>query len=210
MEKLLSASDIALLDLPGIPRSKAAILAMAKREGWYCEERKGLGGTKLVFELPTALMRGGVSPGARYSAGEIAAMRLPDLPSSRGEIVHLAQQEQWTAIEIPGIAGNRTLYTIPEKYLPPGFILPQGSAPAVRRIQPPLYEENTTSTPIAAGTRANPELLALAVQAVEEWCQETGRTLSPGRKGSVVAVLYDYLAKGGGEAEVKTLLQAVG
>lgn len=63
---------------------------------------------------------------------------------------------------------------------------------------------------IAGGAKADVELLALAVQAVEEWCQETGRTLSPGRKGSVIAVLYDYLVKGGGETDVKTLLEAVG
>ncbi|WP_413672296.1 DNA-binding protein [Massilia cellulosiltytica] len=135
MEDLLSASEIAALNLPGMPKSKVAIAAMAKREGWRTEERTGLGGVRRVYELPE-----------RFRS-----------PVTRAEVL--------------------------------------GRMPIVA---------------IAGGTKADAELLAMAVQAVEEWCQETGRTLSPGRKGSVIAVLYDYLIKGGGEEDVKTLLQAVG
>lgn len=134
----MSASEIAALKLPGMPTSKVAISAMAKREGWYSEERTGLGGVRRVYELPE-----------RFTS-----------PTTEVEAEVLGR--------LPLVAA------------------------------------------IAGGARADVELLALAVQAVEEWCQETGRTLSPGRKGSVIAVLYDYLAKGGGEGDVKTLLEAVG
>ena len=135
MKELLSASEIAALNLPGMPKSKVAIAAMAKREGWHTEERTGLGGVRRVYALPE-----------RFSAPVTGAEILSRMP-------------------IAAIAG---------------------------------------------GAKADAELLAVAVQAVEEWCQETGRTLPPGRKGSLIAVLYDYLVKGGGETDVKTLLQAVG
>lgn len=52
MKNLLSASEIAALKLPGLPATKVAITAVAMREGWYYEERKGLGGTRRVFDVP--------------------------------------------------------------------------------------------------------------------------------------------------------------
>lgn len=52
MRKLLSASEIASLKLPGLPTSKVAIISKAQREGWYFEEATGIGGTRRVYELP--------------------------------------------------------------------------------------------------------------------------------------------------------------
>ncbi|MCW3478808.1 DNA-binding protein [Neisseriaceae bacterium JH1-16] len=52
MKKLLSSSEIAELKLPGLPTTKVAIASRAEREGWHCEERTGLGGTRRVYEIP--------------------------------------------------------------------------------------------------------------------------------------------------------------
>jgi hypothetical protein len=52
VDKLLSASEIAALSLPGIPTTKVAIAAKAKRENWYFEKTTGLGGTKLIYRVP--------------------------------------------------------------------------------------------------------------------------------------------------------------
>lgn len=52
MDKLLSASEIAALNLPGIPTTKVAITAKAKRENWYFENATGLGGTKRIYRVP--------------------------------------------------------------------------------------------------------------------------------------------------------------
>lgn len=52
MKKLLSASEVAALNLAGLPRTKVAIAARAEREGWYSETKTGLGGTRRVYEVP--------------------------------------------------------------------------------------------------------------------------------------------------------------
>lgn len=65
MKKLYSASEIAAMCLPGLPKSKPALIARAQSEGWFFEERKGLGGTRKVYEIP-----------ARYQ-GEAEALPAP-------------------------------------------------------------------------------------------------------------------------------------
>jgi hypothetical protein len=63
---------------------------------------------------------------------------------------------------------------------------------------------------IASGMKADPELLALAVRALEEWAAENGVVIDPARKGAIISVLYDYLEKGAGSGEVANLLKLVG
>lgn len=48
----LSAAEIAKLRLPGLPTTKANVLARAQREGWEYEEVTGLGGLRKLFEVP--------------------------------------------------------------------------------------------------------------------------------------------------------------
>lgn len=60
--KLLSASEIAGLRLPGLPTTKARVIERATREGWYYEERKGLGGTRRMYELPSEYLDGDAAP----------------------------------------------------------------------------------------------------------------------------------------------------
>jgi len=50
--KLYSASEIAKMRLEGLPTSKVAIISRANNEGWYFEERTGIGGTRRVYEVP--------------------------------------------------------------------------------------------------------------------------------------------------------------
>lgn len=156
--------------------------------------------------------RGGTVPLRReFSAAELAALKLPGLPGTKARIIERAASEGWGFTEAKGVGGTRRIYTVPEHYLlgrPQLDHVVPGDSPIIVVGS----EENSRRTQdvIAAGSRADPELLALAVQAVEEWCQETGKTLTPGRKGAVISVLYDYLIRGGGEVEVRSLLQAVG
>ena len=53
MVKLLSASEIAELDLPGVPKTRAGVRTFAERNGWYFEEATGVGGTRRVYRVPT-------------------------------------------------------------------------------------------------------------------------------------------------------------
>ena len=52
MAKLLSASEIAELDLPGVPKTRAGVRTFAERNGWYFEEATGVGGTRRVYRVP--------------------------------------------------------------------------------------------------------------------------------------------------------------
>lgn len=54
--KKYSAAEIAAMNLPGLPTTKAKILARAEKEGWPFETRLGLGGTRKVFTLPAHYM----------------------------------------------------------------------------------------------------------------------------------------------------------
>lgn len=137
--EMLSASEIAALNIPGIPSTKVAIRAMAEREGWRYEERTGIGGRRRVYELP-----------ARFH---------PFLPGAK---------EGGSQPLQPGVAGT-----------------------------------------IAGGRKADPVRLSWAVKALEEWSAENGVAINPDRKGAIIAVLYDYLERGAGEAEVTDLLRVL-
>lgn len=50
--KLYSASEIAKMKLPGLPSSRDNIRIRAIKENWYSEERFGLGGKRVVYEIP--------------------------------------------------------------------------------------------------------------------------------------------------------------
>ncbi|VWC57516.1 hypothetical protein BLA9940_02607 [Burkholderia aenigmatica] len=52
MKRLYAASELAKMGLPGLPGSKAAIMAKADREGWRYEERSGRGGMHRAYEVP--------------------------------------------------------------------------------------------------------------------------------------------------------------
>ena len=40
------------MHLPGLPTTKARVIARAASEGWPFEEQKGIGGTRRMYELP--------------------------------------------------------------------------------------------------------------------------------------------------------------
>lgn len=180
MEELLSAQEIAEKRLPGVPTTKAAVHAMAKREAWYFEERTGVGGTRRVYQIP-----------ARYLPAKSKGAELHEMSGGRYRACDggWSDPDEAKRLSRPGAAGAVTVEQDRDAY-----VTGKAGAP----------------TAIAAGTKADPELLALAVQAVEEWCQESGKTLTPGRKGSVAAVLYDYLARGAGADDLRKFLRAVG
>ena len=62
MRNFLSASQIAALGLPGLPATKVGIRAFADREGWPYEEKKGVGGTRRVYDVPVKYFPGAVVP----------------------------------------------------------------------------------------------------------------------------------------------------
>lgn len=136
MEKLFSAAEIADLDLPGVPKTRAGVRSFAERENWYYEERSGVGGMRRVYRVPASYLRGAEAK-----------------------------------IESVGV--------------PP-------KAPVIAAV--------------AAGTKADRQKLAIAVQALEEWASEQGISIDPERKGAIISVLYDYIVKGATDDDVANLL----
>lgn len=197
MDKLLSASEIAALRLTGLPTTKVAITAMALREGWYFEEKTGIGGTRRVFEIPSRYLDG-QEASERHTAAEIANMRIPDLPTTRAQVSERAKREGWAYEERNGIGGTRRAYEIPEKYLP--------SSTEGKKSAPNSTSRGKVVGTIASGVRANPERLALAVRALEEWAAENRITIDPERKGAIIAVLYNHLIGGADRTELDDLL----
>lgn len=58
---LYSAAEILKMGISGLPTSRSSLLSRAQSEGWYSEERTGIGGTHKVYEIP-----------ARYLGSEAA------------------------------------------------------------------------------------------------------------------------------------------
>ncbi|MCD5362761.1 MULTISPECIES: DNA-binding protein [Chromobacterium] len=90
MKKLLSASEIGAMRLPGLPTSKQAVIARAAAEGWYYEEKKGIGGTRRVYEVP-----------AQYLSAVEVAVPLSTELTPTGQI-EAAQEEKVAGTIMPG------------------------------------------------------------------------------------------------------------
>lgn len=74
-------------------------------------------------------------------------------------------------------------------------------------------EPTAASAPAGAITssgRADPQLLALAIQAFEEFAAARKLGIAPERKAAVISLLYDYLARGAEEKDVEAFLKIVG
>lgn len=51
----MTASTIAALELPGMPKTKVGVRTLAEREGWPYEEMTGVGGKRRVYVVPERL-----------------------------------------------------------------------------------------------------------------------------------------------------------
>lgn len=133
------------------------------------------------------------------SASEIAALKLPALPATKVGIRAFAERDGWYSETRTGVGGTRRVYRLPSKYVP-------GAKSQVA----PGQAVSAVAGAISGGVKANPQLLAMAVRALEEWANEQGISILPERKGAIIAVLYDYLEKGADQGEIKNLLTLVG
>lgn len=73
---MYTAAEIAAMSIPGLPSTKANVIARAAREHWHYEEQKGVGGTRRVYEIPARYTGGDdseVAPAETKVAGAIAA-----------------------------------------------------------------------------------------------------------------------------------------
>ncbi|MCW3479703.1 hypothetical protein OL229_09030 [Neisseriaceae bacterium JH1-16] len=139
-----------------------------------------------------------------YSANEIAGMKLSGLPSSKGKIIERAASEGWYFEERKGIGGTRRVYEIPARYLPT-----EQSQEESAQARPAEQIGKVAGTIVAGSAQIDLEMLQLVEATLEEWLQSRGLRLKPDRRGAIVAVLYDYLAKGASQEDMVRMLKAM-
>ncbi|ANJ73516.1 hypothetical protein A9Y76_14035 [Ralstonia insidiosa] len=145
-----------------------------------------------------------VPPEKLYSAAEIAKMRLEGLPTTKGKVIERAASEGWQFEERKGIGGTRRMYEIPARYLPRS-----GGAGVADVTEAPRQPAKVVGTVVAGTSKVDPKLLQLAEEALEEWQRERGLRLDAQRRYAVVAVLYDYLARGADQADAADMLRVI-
>ena len=109
---LFTATEIASQGILGLPVTKKGIIDRAEREGWYSEERTGLGGKHKVYEIP-----------ARYLAGQGLAVPSQGTKASRpNNVVHLDLVREQRMLEIgravdQWLMTSRLVMDLDKKYL---------------------------------------------------------------------------------------------
>lgn len=90
--ELYTAVEIIAMKLPGLPTTKANLLARAQKEGWYSESRVGLGGVRKVFKIPAAYLK--AHHVAEPAPGYIDQARVEDRQQSGQVVGAIAGGEQ--------------------------------------------------------------------------------------------------------------------
>lgn len=114
-KKRYTAAEIAGMCLAGLPATKAAIITRATSEGWPYQEKKGIGGTRRLYEVPAKYFPAGdadtlASNGASHQMEPTAPGKVVGAIAANGkidaEILKLVVQtlEDWAKerrVEIP-------------------------------------------------------------------------------------------------------------
>ncbi|VVE15316.1 hypothetical protein PAN31117_03051 [Pandoraea anapnoica] len=120
-------------------------------------------------------------------------MKLPDLPTTKIGIAARAEREGWYSEEKTGLGGTRRVFRVPEQYF-------QGTSAE------PGHERDQGRTEPA---RVDLDALRIATTALEQWLADRGQTLAPGKKAEIIAVLYDYVARGAEQGDMSRMLKAL-
>ncbi|MFZ6687543.1 hypothetical protein ACO0K0_07335 [Undibacterium sp. SXout11W] len=142
-----------------------------------------------------------------FTAAEIAAMNLSDLPSTTRGIQLRAKKEEWHYETKVGLGGVRKMYAIPRAYLPGYQPLPPEIAPVPVEKQ---EDRSEVAGAIAGGVVIDPRQLATAMRALDEWLDENKLVIDDAdRKAEIVVFLCKYLQKGAGQGDLQEVLKLV-
>lgn len=218
-KKMYSCREISEMNLPGMPKSKPAILAKARRECWPSEKRTWIGGTFEVYKIPAhyldidnekETLEIEISDNKQcvankmFSAREIGKMNLPGMPKSKPGIMAKARRECWPSETRTGFGGTSEVYKIPAYYL---------DGTEAKEAGQPINRQETAkpavARAVAGGQQANLALLQQVDTILEEVLQEKEVKLLPQRRGTVLAFLYDCVTKGVDLERLKAALQVL-
>ncbi|MFZ3001955.1 MAG: DNA-binding protein [Undibacterium umbellatum] len=157
----------------------------------------------------------------KYSAAEIAAMKLPGLPTTKAKVLARAEREEWHYETKVGLGGVRRMFVIPQAYLNVNAEESETILSAASRsnrnssndeattFDIPRKRDNVVGA-IADGEQVNTARLASAIRALDEYLTENNLVIDdPDRKAEIVTFLYKYLEKKASEGDVKELLHLV-
>ncbi|MBA5605866.1 hypothetical protein H3H36_10895 [Duganella sp. FT3S] len=135
------------------------------------------------------------------SASEIAALKIPGLPTTRAAVNVMAKRDGWEFELATGIGGTRRLYRLPAKYLPPS------TQDSQQRPAAPVV-----GTIVRGSSQVDMHKLELAIKAVDTWEQTRDAKIDADRRPAVITVLYEFLVKseGSDDAAIDVVLRALG
>lgn len=117
MKRLYAASELAKMGLPGLPSTKAAIMAKAEREGWQYEEQTGRGGLRRAYHVPARYFveSGGAADQQQHESklNEVAGQRVKRFISQ--EKMTDSEIVEQIALGVEKWIGNNDLPASPEK-----------------------------------------------------------------------------------------------
>ncbi|WP_215782050.1 hypothetical protein [Paludibacterium sp. B53371] len=142
-------------------------------------------------------------PQKLLSAAEIAALKLPGLPSSKGKVIERAASEGWYFEERKGIGGTRRVYAVPERYLP----VQESCNDQADHLQQAIASISQAKP--TGPTQIDLETLRMVETLLDQTLQAKGLSLKPEKRGAVVAFLYDYAVRGGGKEGIEMAVAAL-
>lgn len=153
-----------------------------------------------------------------YSASEIAAMKIPGLPTSRQNVSVRADKEGWPFEERIGIGGKRRVYEIPERYFArieavSGALVDQAARPVVARapINHSMQRDPMPEIDASAflGNEGREDKLRI-LGAIDVLLYDNRLTMPMDKKLRLTELVYEHFKVQGkfDDEQLKTLLRA--
>ncbi|WP_215782047.1 Mu transposase C-terminal domain-containing protein [Paludibacterium sp. B53371] len=140
---------------------------------------------------------------SHYGAAELAAMKLPVLPTSKGKLIARADREGWPYVEVPGRGGVRREYT------PPANVIAAIKAKAAEQVATtvtapilPLRREAQLSLIETEGQALKADARKGVLQALELLMQRSGYPMK-----KAATVLLDMARVGAANEQVVGMLK---
>jgi hypothetical protein len=142
-----------------------------------------------------------------YSAAEIAAMRLPGLPTTKARVIERAASEGWYWEERTGLGGTRKVYDVPDRYVD----TKKGNTAATRTDELLGQASTYIKEQREAGNLDDAELIREVVLGVERWLERNKLHPDAEKKAALISLLFKYFKedKGIDDAKLDKLLRAV-
>jgi len=140
----------------------------------------------------------------KYSAAEIAAMKLPGLPTTKAKVLARAEREEWLFETKIGLGGVRKMFVIPPAYMPGYQPLPQlpetprsGTADAI------------VKSAMEDGVQLNKDRLEHVISFLDNYLEENKIRVDAKKKAELIVAMYNLMKTTENEEDIKKILRLV-